>query len=350
MTINEAMTVLTESDEAFDETTVLVESLRFEPGAVTSGDSRFSFGEAGLAHLCEKAKAPAWYLNRLDAEMKCGLLEYHRAKGALGEGTVSVISRDGELVKLEKPNLLRLSGTEVLRAVLDGVGEAASEKVVVHDLNVGEGSFQLDLVSVDENEVRPGDAVRAGLRITHSSIGDHANWIETFIFRLLCRNGMTRRDCVARRGIRTRRLDADLPGAREMQVAQVRNWAQGTWNALDEKLDAIRALPTHKIEVEAVSRILQRFLERGRLSVNIFLPILLEAWEEEGAEASLFGIMNALTRVATHHEKPTTRQRQILSGLAGILSFQERHICSRCFSVLSSSPRASEPTEQLLTA
>src|SRR5207247_2482968 len=124
-------------------------------------------------------------------------------------------------------------------------------------------SFQLDLLGPNvSEEVLPGDVVQAGLRITHSFIGEHATWIEAFLLRLVCLNGMTHRECVSRRASRTRRLPTCLSGARELQRAQVGRLAEEAWGALRKKLHTLRGLQAESIEVD---QLLTRWLERARL-------------------------------------------------------------------------------------
>jgi hypothetical protein len=89
--------------------------------------------------------------------------------------------------------------------------------------------------------------------------------------------------------------------------------------------------------LDDVAGVLGRWLERARLSSRNLLPVLHEAWRAEGSEATSYGVMNALTRVATHAADLSARMRNALSGLAGILAFRHEHICPRCFSVLSNS-------------
>lgn len=47
--------------------------------------------------------------------------------------------------------------------------------------------------------------------------------------------------------------------------------------------------------------------------------------------------VNAFTDVGTRDSNLPSRTRHLLSGLGGILAFRDRHLCSRCFSRLTSS-------------
>lgn len=78
---------------------------------------------------------------------------------------------------------------------------------------------------------------------------------------------------------------------------------------------------------------LERWLLRARLSGQ--LQRLLSAWRAEGGEDTIYGAINAVTRVATHERELSERQRHILTALAGLLAFPEVHVCPRCNSILA---------------
>ena len=99
-----------------------------------------------------------------------------------------------------------------------------------------------------------------------------------------------------------------------------RRLARDAWAALHEKLDQLRALPNEPVQVE---RLLLRFLERARLSVERLLPLLRQAWEAEGARETLWDAINALSWTATHGPELKDRERRVLSGVAGLLAFSE---------------------------
>ena len=143
---------------------------------------------------------------------------------------------------------------------------------------------------------------------------------------------MHHRECVTRRASRTRRLPHDHPHARDLQRAQVRRLANDVWEALEEKLQALPQLQEEQIEVMHVFR---RWLQRSRLSICRLLPRLELAWQEEGGATTMYAAVNAVTRLATHCDDLTERERYILARLGGLLAFRRLHLCPRCYSVLT---------------
>lgn len=325
MLLANAIATVSGHDAAIEERSVTSQLAITEDCMLLADDRQFSLSEHGFEQLCGRISAPAPYLRSLDLDVRQSVLQRHIARGDLDSDRLTVISRGNEFLGFGRADLLRISGREAFEAIQEGV----SRDIEVSTLKVQGESVHADLLV--ENalaEVAPGDILRAGLQVTHSLIGDHATWIEAYILRLQCANGMTHRECVS---ARTRRLPIGHKDARQMQIAQVRRLAADTASALEKKLATIRELRDQPVDVD---RMLTRWLDRARLSTRRWLPVALNAWETEGGEATAYGLMNALTRIATHGEGISARQRRIFSGLAGLLAFQRVHICPRCFSQL----------------
>lgn len=75
------------------------------------------------------------------------------------------------------------------------------------------------------------------------------------------------------------------------------------------------------------------------------MKLLQRAWDEVGggnSELTRFGILNALTWLATHGrsaadigDELTERQAGTLSRLAGVFAQQANHICPNCFRIIA---------------
>lgn len=310
--------------------------------AMTSG-SGLAIGDAvldlegdGIKRLCEQLSAPANYLAKLDDDLRQLVLQRHLDQGDGLRNCSTILSRDNRLLGFGRADLCRIQGAEVLEAVRQGT----QRELTAHDLQLSDDSLQLDLLVSDQaQEVASGDVLSAGLRVTHTFSGRHATWIECFVLRLVCTNGLIHRECQGRQASRTRRLPANRENSRRMQVDQVRRLSSELIATLDRKLTAIAKLRQSEVEVDAL---FTRWLNRARLSPRLWLPTLQEAWRTEGSEETAYGVMNAFTRVATHDRDLSPRQRRILSGLAGILAFEDLHYCQHCFSFLG----ATSPQDQ----
>lgn len=320
-------------DAAFSDIRLNAQELEFDPAGVLYGGQLIRMDQAGRTRLFNKIGAPGHYLEKHDPRFQAVALAEHAARGDFGDKPTLVL-RDGELVTIVRGELSSLSNAAVLRAVEEGLG-TESETLSVAQIGPDPERLDVELVSPSKSAtVRPGDIVQSGLHITHERFGRQATLIEAFIFRLVCSNGMTRRECVRDGIARTRKLPVDLPNSVELQMSQIRRLARQNWNGLQAQLEALRATSERAANVE---QLLARWLQRARISPQTMMPRLLGAWREEGAENTHYGAVNALTRVATHDRALSERQRRVLASLAGLLAFSEVHICEKCFSVLARS-------------
>ena len=330
MEFDDLVSTVQQQEQQLSELRLPLSEVRFLPQELVAGERHCVLNPDAIAGICKRVSAPFSYVKKLNADVQARVLQHHVDNGDLGHEVVSVHIAAEEFVGFGKPDLVQLAGTEVLEAV----GESISgERAETHHLELNSKGFQLDILGYRANqEVSPGDVIRAGLRITHSFVGEHATSIEAFLFRLVCSNGMVHRDCVTRRASRTRRLPVEYPHARDLQKEQIRRLTRDVWTALAEKLSAFGQLQEESVEIDQLFR---RWLQRARLSTRRLLRLLETAWQAEGATPTMYGAVNAVTRVATHEQSLTDRERHILLRLAGLLAFRRLHLCPRCFSVLN---------------
>jgi hypothetical protein len=255
--------------------------------------------------------------------------------------------------------VVELNNAEVLTAVAESLGKGA-DGLTVSRIDHTDARLELDLVSEAKAlEIRRGDVVKAGLHIQHSRFGGPATQIQAYVYRLVCENGMTRRECVSAEGIvRTRKLPAGHPRAKELLLDQIRRLTARTWEKLEQQLTELRATSERRADVP---QLLRQWLQRARISTRItdagnaeptrtVMDRLLRAWRAEDAEDTYYGAVNALTWVGSHDRELSPRQRRVLSSLGGLLAFSGLHICPKCFSLLSdTAPTAETETAEAST-
>jgi hypothetical protein len=250
--------------------------------------------------------------------------------------------------------LAELSHAELLTAVAEALGEAA-DQLSVSRIDRADGRLELELTSPAKAiEIRRGDVVQAGLHIVHPRFSDEATKIHAFAYRLLCENGMTRRECVSTDGIvRTRKIPIGHPRSKELLADQIRRLTARTWQQLEPQLVELRSTAERRANAR---QLLKTWLQRARFSARTspmgeadhggtVMDRALRAWREWGSEDSVYGAVSALTHVGTHDLDLSARQRRTLSLLAGLLAFSHSHLCPRCFSVLTGDREA--PVEQI---
>jgi hypothetical protein len=312
--------------------------------------NRIPMTQDARERLLGKAGAPVTYLKERGIDVQIIALRDHFRQGDFGRALRPVL-RNGQLFTIRRDNLIELAHADVLNAVAESLGESA-DGLTLSQIAYADGRLEMDLVSPAKAiEVRRGDVVTAGLHIEHSRYGDHATQIHAFVYRLVCENGMTRRQCVSEEGIvRIRKLPASHPRGRELLLDQVRRLTARTWHDLEPQLVALRATSNRRVDVP---HLLRQWVQRARLSPDTTRPNrarrvpkvmdrLLAAWRDSGAEDTYYGAVNAITWVASHDPELSPRQRRTLSLLGGVLAFSEVHLCKNCRSIISGPARSSE--------
>lgn len=319
-------------DKELTEVAIRPESVRFDAEGLVRDGQRISLDQKDRNRLFKKLGAPVWYWKEHGARFQAAALSEHFDRRDFGPSPKLVL-RNGEFQTITRGDLIDLPSAEVLRAVAEGLRKEG-ESLTVSRIARTDERVEVELVSTSKAiVVRPGDIVQAGLHIIHAPYGNEATVIEAFNYRLVCSNGMTRRECVSRDGIvRTRKLSVDYPNGREIQLSQIRRLALQNWNGLQAQLEALRATNERPVNVEDL---LNNWLLRARISRQQMMPRLLAAWQSEGAENTHYAAVNALTRVATHDPDLSERQRRVLSALGGLLAFSQVHLCPRCYSMLN---------------
>ena len=326
-------------DARLSEDHVHPSEIAFCPEGVSVGGRQIPMNHKAWQNLLTKAGAPATYFEKRTPELRAAALQEHFEDGAFGREP-RLIFRDGELATMASGELIDLSFSDVLGATVEAC-EQRGERLFVAKIGRDDERLELELISSSAAiNVRRGDVVKAGIEIVHERYGVMATQIQAFIYRLVCSNGMTRRECVSNNGIaRTRRLPATLASARELQLDQIRRLVGQTLQGLEPQMQELRLTSERPADVQ---ELLLRWLQRARIAPRTMMPRLLEAWRLEGSEATHYGAVNALTRVATHDQQLSRRQRRALASLGGLLAFSNVHICPRCFSVLGSGTEGRE--------
>jgi hypothetical protein len=332
MNITELLHSTRETDATFEEITVPAAALEIGDEQIRIEGRSFNFGAEARKRVYGAVTAPSAYLGELSLRTQATVITELIQRGDFGE-QVSVAVRGDELFTVSRGDLIRLRQHEVVAAVIEALGENANS---LTPARIGTDGDTLDVEFATPRksiDVRRGDMVQGGLHLSHFRFGRQATIVESFTYRLICTNGMTHRSCPSQNGSgRTRKLSVHHANGRELQMEQIRRLTTEVWERLEPLLAELQATRERKADVEGL---LNGWLHRARISTEAMMPRLREAWQQDGGENTQYGAINALTRVATHGENLSARQRRVLSSLAGLLTFTNVHICPRCFTVLS---------------
>jgi hypothetical protein len=172
----------------------------------------------------------------------------------------------------------------------------------------------------------------AALRLEDAQL---ATRVEGFLYRLACTNGAVHRECLGpRRSPRTRRLPAAHPEAKSRQRGQIRRLAADALKTVNERLQGLQRLATERVDFEHFA---VNWLRRTRLSTRRLIPMLRQAFAEEGGEGTAYDVLNAFTRIATHHTELSPNIRDVLARMGGMLALGHSRFCQECWSLIAAS-------------
>jgi hypothetical protein len=316
----------------FSKNRVDIQELRFDQEGVIYKGRLYRMNQDRRTRLFDKLGAPGKYLKLLPAKLQADALAFHADSGKFRRSPLLITTGD-EAVTFRWGNLICLEDFEVLEAVADPLG-ADADSLLLQKIELTDESLNIQFVTPRKTiEVTPGDIVQSGLSINHHRFGSQATWIEAYNFRLACSNGMTRRECVNGELTHTRRLSADDPENKILQIKQIRQLTKQTWNGLQQQLEAFRATAERPADVVTL---LRSWLRKARISEKKMMPKLLAAWAREGSERTEYAAVNALTWVASHDDDAVKqRQRRLLASMAGLIAFKRVHLCKSCLSILT---------------
>jgi hypothetical protein len=282
---------------------------------------------------------PADYYDRLQAGAAELRDPYHPSR-SLFESTVNALlearpagerrmvrTLDGDARAFLSDRYRPLDHDEILERVLPALGE--------FDLDWSESSLEvtdqrlyMKLVNPRvQADINPGDTVQAGVLVTNSEIGMGSFSVSPLVFRLVCRNGMIRQDFARRKYHTGARLggegemyeyyrDDTVRARNEATVLKMRDLIRGALSdvVFGKIVDNLREAAAIRIAgdpIRAVEQVQSRFSLTNDEKGSVLRALV------EGADLSVWGLANAVTRIAQH--APTYDRSTDLEAIGGQL-------------------------------
>jgi len=282
---------------------------------------------------------PADYYDRLQAGVNELRDPYHPSR-SLFESTVNAMLQarparerrlvrtlDGSARAFLSERYRPLDHDEILERVLPALGE--------FDLDWSESSLEvtdqrlyMKLVNPRvQADINVGDTVQAGVLVTNSEIGMGSFSVTPLVFRLVCRNGMIRQDFARRKYHTGARLGGDgeiyeyyrddtVRARNEATVLEMRDLIRGALSdaVFDKIVDNLREATVIRIAgdpIKAVEQVQSRFSLTNDEKGSVLRALV------EGGDLSVWGLANAVTRVA--QDAPTYDRSTDLETIGGQL-------------------------------
>lgn len=286
-------------------------------------------------HLCQRLGMPADYVPKLPAAIQAELVNHHvrefySANQMTGPDALVLYARKGEFLGLARSDLLTLSCKTLLEAVRQGVGGADAGTLLTRPAaRFDDEVVRIDLINkVNAFEVRAGDILCSGLHIDHSLVGDFATTVQQYVVRMVCNNGLTRRECLGmKKAPRIRRQSKIQDDGQDILFDQVRRITETAWKGLPRVVEAIMQLQDKPFSHDQ----LRTFMQYARMNSGGVWREVEAAWQRERELGdTAYRALNALTWAATHAQELSARQRTALSQLGGVFAMMDVHYCDRC--------------------
>jgi len=304
-----------------------------DAGYLDTGKNRFRVPFETLDVLAEWTRIPRTFYRELPPGLQSSLFNgcWRRAvsDGKLPRHIRVRLDAEKRFVGFDDPQLLRISPSKVIGVIQTSLPEGlSSEQIQVARCDSTPGRLWLSLFSPDiEDQPRPGDIINGGIDIVHHLSGKAGTRVSCYLRRLVCTNGVTIHVCQEDRQLRTRRLANGRFDEADM-LRQLDHLLSQAWSQLPEKIEAIKGLlQKDQMPTEYLRQQRTRFSLNDRM-LNAIERAIHE--DELGQTGTQYDVFNALSRVATHDEDLTFRQRHTLSRMAGEFSQQTVHRCERC--------------------
>jgi hypothetical protein len=304
-----------------------------EAGHLRTGRNEFTVRREASEQFAHLLEIPTPFYLKLEPDLRALLFNRRFAAFAADRGfgrDVQIrLDKGRQVVGYDDPGLLRISPVKLVEAMNFSLPTGLSaEQVGVADFNLSPGHLHVSLFSPERvAEPRPGDYINGGIDVMHYMTGELGTQVHCYLRRLICSNGAITHVCSDNRQVRARRLANGQFDEKDM-LNQISRLFLGAWGQVSVKLDAVGTLlNTKRVSMDFIRQ------QRTRFSLNNRILKAIE-WavreDELGSTDTQFDWFNALSRVATHTDRLTARQRQTLGRMAGEFSQHTIHRCSEC--------------------
>src|SRR5581483_5520994 len=178
-----------------------------------------------------------------------------------------------------------------------------------------------------------GDVTRGGLRFTQNRKANLAPAVTSYLYRLVCTNGME----VPETGLKVEARG----GTVETVLAELELAADHAFRQVEEQISHFYNLRRQRIEGDLTQAVIQIARERGlpertQIALANRVPSQLDP-QELGHEPSMFDIVNLITNQANDPRLRSRRgPRRALESAGGTLVRHEADRCSHCHQMLAS--------------
>lgn len=302
-----------------------------QPRTIQAGGAEIPATKDGLASLCGFLDIPPKFFERLERDLQQNLMSELARR--TDHQDITLYYADGGLHEARNPGETRVRPSRLIEAALKTF--PAESPIVEHWYNPSE--LRVDVIVPEGYErfiggdPNVGDITRGGVRIGQDRKANTAPWIQPFLWRRVCTNGME----VPDQGIKI-----DVRGASEAEIeAMFEAEIARAVDRLEADIQAFYDLRTQTLGTDPTGA-----LHRAATELNLplrtigrmedLVPALVG--EADGArEFTMFDVVNLMTNQANDPRLRNNRSgRRNLQRSAGVLVNDHAERCGTCHSRL----------------
>lgn len=298
-----------------------------EDRTITIGEVTVPANSEGVTALGNWLEVPNKFLTRLDADMQqhilSNLLTRHPA-------TANFVLNDEGVKMVRDPNAKFIDPRRMVDAAIRVIDREAP---VVDHWRTGD-EFRLDVIAPEDfdrgigGDPQVGDITRGGIRIGVDLKHNLAPWVQPYMYRLWCTNGMETAD---------QGLKVDARGASVDEVlAEFEAQADRAFRRVEQDIASFYELREQK--VDNPERTLIRLAEERGLPARTVLTLAerVPGYTEDDGSASMFDLVNLVTNQANDPRiRNRAGARRTLEQTGGVIVTEHQERCGHCQGLLS---------------
>lgn len=297
----------------------------------TFGNEEVPATRDGMEQLGTFLDVPRAFLLKLDPDLQSQLLSELLRRNA---ANVAIRYTDTGIHEVHRPDRTRLEPIQIVNTAISVMSEDAE----LAEWHVDPDELFFD-VMVPEGfdrgvggDLERGDISRGGVRFVQDRKHNHAPQANTFLYRLLCTNGLV----VPETGLT---LDARGSTVDEL-LAELEMAAQRAFGQVEEQLEHFYALRQQRIEGDVTQAVIRVAQERGlpdrtAMALSRRVPDQLDP-ETLGHPVSMFDLVNLITNQANHPDLRSRRgPRRALEMAGGELVREVHDRCNTCHQMIA---------------
>ena len=283
----------------------------------------------GVLALGNWLNIPTPFLSRLDADVQENLLNTLLSRAGDETATLSITDAEG-LLDVSAPNHLKVDP----RFLVDIAREVVGNDAGVVEWHRDSAGYAFDVIYSGEEgpaiggDRAVGDITRGGLRFGQETKKGLAPWVQRYLYRLVCTNGMEIPD----HGLRVDARGHDM----DSLVESLRDKAYEAFAKVGADMDAFYHLRT--VRVSNPEQALVRLAQEHGISARTLAMLLeqLPAYLDADGTATQFDLVNLITNAANADSLSNRRNaRRNLEAIGGLITHDEAARCNQCASKLS---------------